>query len=91
MSIESVPLIASFNKWVEELPSEHRSKAYGFAESFLSVGAMHGAFVGDHGALASVSGAIPGSREEDSSLKSSGDKQDEYLAYLRKKAQESGV
>lgn len=89
MNIENVPLIVSFNNWAKELPPEHRSKAYKFAESFLCVGGMHGAFVGAHGAIASISGAI--SDSEDVPKKSSGDEQKEYMAYLQAKAEENKV
>ena len=86
MNIENVPLIASFNRQVEKLPPEHRSKAYEIAESFLCVGAMHGA-LGTSEAIAILSRAISGSDSMNVPEKSERDQQSEY--YLQTKAKEN--
>lgn len=98
MGIEKVPLIESLNNWVEELPPEHRSKAYGFAKSFFCVGAMHGIFEGAgvdsvDSATRISSSAISGPKDAPKNIpeKPSGNQQKEYMAYLSKKVEESKI
>jgi len=67
------PLAKSLDEFAQKLPSEHRSKLYEFAESFLAVGGMHGAFAGFASALGTTS---------------KGDQQDDWNAYLSRKAEE---
>ena len=42
MGIEDLPIIKTFDAYVESLPAESRAEAYSFARSFLAVGASNG-------------------------------------------------
>jgi len=77
MNIENVPLIVNLNKWVEELPPEHRSEAYRFAESFYGVGVKDGIFASTSTDCDEQSKAWDG--------------QVEYPAYLQAKAKKNKV
>jgi len=74
--LERIPEIAHLDHFALKLPAEHREKLYEIVEGFLCIGARHEVCAG----LASALGTT-----------SKGDKQEEYIAYLRKKANECKV
>ena len=46
MEIETLPIITHLERFVEQLPKEHRAEAYRLVESFYHVGAGDGAMAG---------------------------------------------
>ena len=74
--LDKIPAIQNLNEFAQRLPPEHRSKLYETIESFLCIGAMHGAFAGLDSAY---------------EITSEGDKQKLYMAYLSRKAEEHRV